>query len=42
MFQEMNEVYNFFKKCINNDKLSHAYLIEDNGSNSLAFAFIVL
>lgn len=38
MFQEMNEVYNFFKKCINNDKLSHAYLIEDNGSNSLAFA----
>ena len=38
MFEDVNEAYAFFKNCINGDRLSHAYLIEDFGNNSLAFA----
>ncbi len=38
VFDDVSEAYSFFKKCITNDKLSHAYLIEDFGNNSFNFA----
>lgn len=38
MFEDIKEAYDFFKNCIKKDKLSHAYLIEDFGNDSLLFA----